>query len=63
METFVKHNMFINFKILEIQHFKMWTRFGEDGHRAMMNIRVNKSVRSWIWDQYLPEKMEWKFGK
>ena len=29
----------------------------------MMKIRLRISSKSWIWDQYLPENMKWKFGK
>ena len=35
---------------------------GKDGHRQMMKIRLNKSRKSWIWDQYLPETMKSKIG-
>ena len=35
----------------------------KDGHRQMMKIRLTKSQKSWIWDQYLPENMTWFFQK
>ena len=29
----------------------------KDSHRRTMKIRLTKSRKSWIWNQYLPEKM------
>ena len=28
----------------------------------MMKIRLIKSRKAWMWDQYLPEHMKWDFG-
>ena len=52
--------IFINLKVSEIHVFDI---FREDGHREILPIRLIKSWKSWIWDQYLPENMEWQFGK
>ena len=30
-------------------------KFGKGGHRKMIQIRLIKSRKSWIWAQYLPE--------
>ena len=50
---------FINITISEFDKFE---HFGEDAARKMMKTRLNKSWKSWIWDQDLPENMKWFFG-
>ena len=32
------------------------------GHREIMKSRLQVVWNSWIWDQYLPENMQWKCG-
>ena len=49
----------INLEILETYLFD---NFRKGGHRKM-KIRLTKSWKSWMWDQYLPENMKLKFGK
>ena len=49
-----------NLETLEIEDFD---HFRKDGQRKMMKACLIKSRKSWIWDQYLPENMKWKFGK
>ena len=48
--TFLKHII-----------FHIWTssfvNFGKDGHREIPKIRLIKSPKSWIWDQYLSINM------
>ena len=53
-KPFVK-DMFINLGILKLQFLDT---FRKDRHRNMMKIRLNKSLKSWIWDQHLPENMK-----
>ena len=38
------------------------TIFGKEGNRTIMKIRLNKSSKSWIWDQYPPEDVKRHFG-
>ena len=33
-----------------------------DGRRKIMKVCLKKPWKSWIWNQYLPEDMTWKFG-
>ena len=40
----------IIFTYMDFQHF---VNLGKDGHRKMMKLRLIKSVKSRIWDQYL----------
>ena len=35
---------------------------GKDGRRKMVKIRLKRSRKSWIWDQYLLENMKCFFG-
>ena len=39
--------------------FKFWKRQAPN----MPATRLRNSWKAWIWDQYLPENMKWKFGK
>ena len=45
-----------NIKNVTIDNFDF---FGKAGGRKLMEIRLNMSRQSWIWDQYLPENMKW----
>ena len=49
-------------QIIENQRMICWPRFGKDGHRQIMKIRPTNYRKSWRWDQYLLENMEFKFG-
>ena len=51
MGTSLKH---IIFTYMDCRKF---VNFGKDGHRKMMKIRVIKSSKSWIRDQYLLKNM------
>ena len=59
--TFFFLRNFKNLKNSKIKTFR-WTRFGTDAPRKMMEIRLNNSWKSWIWDQYLSNNTKWKFG-
>ena len=51
--------IFIYLNISEILHFDIVRK---DGQRNTMKIRPRNAWKSWIWDQHLPENMEWYFG-
>ena len=55
-----EQNHFIHLHILESYNFQSC---GQDGRRQIPTTRLINSWKSWIWDQYLPENMKWKFGK
>ena len=46
--------------VINLGFFELHNRgiFRKGGHRKMMKIRLKKSQKSWIWDQYLPENMK-----
>ena len=50
----------INRRIVNITNFE---KFRKDGRRQIPTILLNRSWSSWIWDQYLPENMEWTFSQ
>ena len=58
-----EHIIFVNIKFGKSTKLKYWNRFGKDGCRTMMKIRLIKSRKSWTWDQSLPENMKLKFCK
>ena len=50
----------INLKTLgHIKLYQLWERRAP----KMMKIRLIKSRKSWIWDQYLSKTMKRKFGQ
>ena len=54
-----KKYIFANLENLEIHiALQLW----KDGRRQISKIRLIKSWKSWIWDQYLPRNMKWTFG-
>ena len=56
-QTFLKKSICINLRKLELHDFaNLWI----DGHRTRMKIRLKKSWKSWIWDQYLSKSTKWK---
>ena len=60
METSFKYN-----RLYKSRHSPnhLFDNCGKDARRKMMKIRVNTSSKSWKWDQYLLESMQWKVGK
>ena len=60
MKTCLNHIISVDLKMLEIQNVE---HVGNDGRREIPKIRRVNAWKSWIWDQYLPEKIKWMFGK
>ena len=58
MGTILKHIIFVNHIFGNPRN----AHIGKDGHRTNPTIRLKSSLKSWIWDQYLPGHMKWKFG-
>ena len=57
---------FTSFKLYKSQGFdnpKNLDKCRKGGRRKILSTRLRKSWKSWIWDQYLPEKHEKQFGK
>ena len=53
MGTFLEHNIFVNFELLETSFA---IDLGKGGHRQLMKIRLLNS------DQYLSKNVKLKFG-
>ena len=58
MDIFLENISLMNLKVMAIHNFDLLAIFGKGGQRKMMKIRLKKSPKSWIWDQYLPENMK-----
>ena len=52
---------FANHKFGRIKKTNCWNRFGKGERRQIMDIRQTKPRQDWIWDQYLPGNMKWRF--
>ena len=52
-------DLFKKYYFYTYQHIELhvFGNVGKDGHRKMMKTRLNKSPKSRMWDQYLPENI------
>ena len=58
------HNQFsqiLFLKISDVVRRTFWTCW-KNGFRTMMKIRLGKSLKSWIRNQYNPTNMKWNVG-
>ena len=59
----LKHINFTNLKKSEIHYVEIMDQTWKRLTPTIYEHPSQKSWTSWIWDQYLPENMKWKFGK